>query len=96
MIAIAGISPTGKEEWAPDLILLRAKLLEDTLRIRPAIEVLLTQGAGLAGDETRGQTYFFLLALGYRGTGDEAGRTPVWRRSLRWGPNPSWARRRQS
>jgi tetratricopeptide (TPR) repeat protein len=86
MIALAGISPTGKEEWAPDLVLLRAKLLEDTLAFSPAIEVLLTQGAGLADDETRGQTFFFLLALGYRGTGDKASEKTCLEKVMAMGP----------
>ena len=58
------------EEWAPDLILLRAKLLEDTFAFTEAAEVLVKQGGSLAADEERAPTYFFLLALAYRGNGD--------------------------
>jgi hypothetical protein len=67
---IPGDAPERTEEWAPDLILLRAKLLEDTFAFTEATELLVKQGASLAADEARAPTYFFLLALAYRGNGD--------------------------
>ncbi len=67
---IDGLQPTGSEGWAPDFVLLKAKLLEDTFAFAPAVQLLFQNGETLAADPERGQTYFFLLALGYRGTGD--------------------------
>jgi hypothetical protein len=70
LVVIPGDAPEGTEEWAPDLILLRAKLLEDTFAFTEAADLLVKQGRSLAFDEERAPTYFFLLALAYRGNGD--------------------------
>ena len=70
--ALSGAAPSGTEEWAPDFILLRAKLLVDTFAFADAAALLTKAGPMLARDEERAPTYFFLLALAYRGTGDIA------------------------
>jgi len=70
LTALAGVAPRGTDEWAPDLILLQAKLLEDTFAFEGAVKVLLAHRADLEIDAQRAQTWYFLLALGYRGTGE--------------------------
>jgi hypothetical protein len=70
--ALSGDASEGTEEWAPDFILLRAKLLEDTFAFTEAADLLVKMGGSLAADEERAPTYFFLLALAYRGNGDGA------------------------
>jgi hypothetical protein len=68
--SLAAIAPTGAEPWANDYVLLKARLLEDAFAFSPAIDLLLAHGAQLASDQSRAQTWLFLLALGYKGTGD--------------------------
>jgi hypothetical protein len=70
--ALSGFAPGGTEDWAPDFILLRAKLLEDTFAFTEATDLLLKQGGSFAADERRAPMYFFLLALAYRGNDDAA------------------------
>jgi hypothetical protein len=70
--ALAAVAPTGREEWAPDYILLRAKLLLDTFAFQRAIDVLTAASALFENDGARAQTWYFLLALGYRGAGNSA------------------------
>jgi tetratricopeptide (TPR) repeat protein len=72
LVSLAALSPTGEEEWAKDYPLLKAKLLEDTFAFSLAVDVLLKQGSDLAADSARAPTWLFLLALGYKGTGDLA------------------------
>jgi hypothetical protein len=70
--ALVGVTVAGTEEWAPDYVLLRAKLLLDTFAFQRAVDVLLAAAPLLKNDPPRAQTWSFLLALGYRGTGDTA------------------------
>ena len=62
----------GGEPWAPDYVLLRAKLLVDTFAFKEEISWLTEQRGGLPQDAQRAPTYSFLLALGYQGIGDTA------------------------
>ena len=71
LAALGRASPKGDEEWAPDAVLLGARLLEDTFAWAQARDLLLKAGASLRWDEQRAPTYLFLLALAYRGTGEK-------------------------
>ena len=71
LAALKAASPKGDEEWAPDAVLLGARLLEDTFAWAQARDLLLKAGAALRWDEQRAPTYLFLLALAYRGTGEK-------------------------
>jgi len=71
LAALSAASPKGDEEWAPDSVLLGARLLEDTFAWAQARDLLLKVGASLRHDEQRATTYLFLLALAYRGTGEK-------------------------
>jgi tetratricopeptide (TPR) repeat protein len=69
---ISDLDPRAEEPWAPDFILLKAKLFLDTNAFAQDVQWLTGRGAVLAQDAQRGQLYYFLLALGYRGSGDTA------------------------
>ncbi len=71
LAALNAAAPKGEEEWAPDAVLLGARLLEDTFAWAQARDLLLKAGAFLRYDEERAPTYLFLLALAYRGTGEK-------------------------
>jgi tetratricopeptide (TPR) repeat protein len=72
LAALVGVTLAGTEEWAPDYLLLRAKLLLDTFAFQRSVDVLLAAAPLLKTDPLRAQTWYFLLALAYRGTGDTA------------------------
>lgn len=69
---VSDLNPTGGEEWAPDFVLLKAKLLIDTNAFAQEVKWLVDNGAALSQDAQRGQVYYFLLALGYQGLSDAA------------------------
>ncbi|MGA2763590.1 MAG: hypothetical protein ABSG17_09520 [Spirochaetia bacterium] len=60
----------GSEPWAGDFILLKAKLLEDSIANEDAVAWLTQDGNDLSRDSDRAPLYYFLLGLGYRGSGD--------------------------
>jgi tetratricopeptide (TPR) repeat protein len=67
---LSAVTVAGGETWAPDYVLLKAKLLADTFAFKDEVEWLKANGGELPRDAQRAPLYFFLLALGYRGTGD--------------------------
>jgi hypothetical protein len=69
---LAALKPSGAESWAPDYVLLKARLLVDSFAPQAAIEVLTANQASLAGDSKRAPLYYFLLALAYKDSGDGA------------------------
>lgn len=75
--ALEAASPKSGDEWAPDSVLLGARLLEDSFAWAQARDLLLKAGTSLQWDEQRAQTYLFLLALAYQGTGEKEQRDLV-------------------
>jgi hypothetical protein len=67
---VAGLEPKGSEEWAPEFVLLKARLLVDSNAFAQEIAWLRQQGNDLSEDAQRASAYYFLLAVGYRGIGD--------------------------
>ena len=86
LAALRAASPKGDEEWAPDAVLLGARLLEDTFAWAQARDLLLKTGASLRWDEQRAPTYLFLLALAYRGTGEKEQQDAVLQRIVSMDP----------
>jgi tetratricopeptide (TPR) repeat protein len=72
LVALKAANPKGTDDWAPDSILLGARLLEDTFAWAQARDLLVRAGTTIAIDQERAATYYFLLALAYRGTGEAA------------------------
>jgi tetratricopeptide (TPR) repeat protein len=72
LAVVAEVKPKGGEEWAGDYVLLRAKLLLDTFAYAPAVKILEAGHRAFEGDGERAPYYYFLLALGYQGSGDAA------------------------
>jgi tetratricopeptide (TPR) repeat protein len=72
LAALKAANPRGTDDWAPDSILLGARLLEDTYAWAPARDLLVKAGNALAIDQERAPIYYFLLALAFRGTGEAA------------------------
>ena len=70
--ALKAACPRGTDDWAPDATLLGARLLEDTYAWPQARDLLVKSGPVLSSDDERAGSYFFLLALAYRGTGEAA------------------------
>jgi tetratricopeptide (TPR) repeat protein len=68
----ADLHPSRSDEWAPDFVILRAKLLIDGSAFAQEIAWLTNDGNDLSGDAQRAAIYFFLLGLGYRGIDDSA------------------------
>ena len=66
---LAGLKPGASDRWAGDFVLLKAKLLEDSSAYSEAVDWL--EANDLSQDPPRAQLYFFLLALGHRGSGDD-------------------------
>jgi tetratricopeptide (TPR) repeat protein len=66
----ADLEPDRSEDWAPDFIILKAKLLVDTCAFAPEVAWLTQAGNDLSGDMRRASIYAFLLGVGYRGIGD--------------------------
>jgi len=71
LAALNAASPKSSDEWAPDSVLLGARLLEDTFAWAQARDLLLKAGTSLRYDEERAATFLFLLAVAYRGTGEK-------------------------
>jgi len=71
MAALRAAPPRGSDDWALDATLLGARLLEDSFAWAQARDLLVKAGAAGA-DRERAPTYFFLLALAYRGTGERS------------------------
>jgi len=71
MAALRAAPPRGSDDWALDATLLGARLLEDSFAWAQARDLLVKAGAAGA-DTERAPTYFFLLALAYRGTGERS------------------------
>ena len=67
---IEGLDAPAAEDWAFDFAIFKAKLLADTNAYREEIAWLAAWGPALSKDPDRAPVYYFLLALGYRGTGD--------------------------
>jgi hypothetical protein len=67
---VDALRPDGFEPWAPDYVLLKARLLIDGFAPKDAAALLAGQ-SGLAGDAARAGLYWFLLALAYKDSGDE-------------------------
>ena len=68
---IAGIQPGPSAGWAGDFCLLKAKLLEDANAYTDALLWLKQDTRDLSRDAQRAPVYYFLLALGYLGSGDQ-------------------------
>jgi tetratricopeptide (TPR) repeat protein len=66
------LNPAALVSWYGDFILLKAKLLEDTSAYAEALALLGHEGGSLASDAQRAPLYYFLLGLGYGGTGEAA------------------------
>jgi len=69
LAALKAAPPRGGEEWARDAVLLGARLLEDSYAWAQARDLLI-RAPDAGADDERAPTYFFLLALAYRGTGE--------------------------
>jgi tetratricopeptide (TPR) repeat protein len=69
---IEGLTISGGEEWAPDFVLLKAKLDLESNAFQEEIAWLSGWKDSLSRDSRRAQVYYFLLALGYQGIGDES------------------------
>jgi tetratricopeptide (TPR) repeat protein len=69
---ISRVTLASGEPWAPDYVLLKAKLLVDTFAFKEEITWLTEQRGGLSQDAQRASAFYFLLALGYQGVGDTA------------------------
>ena len=67
-----GLQPSGADEWTPDFIILKAKLLVDSSAFAQEVAWLTQGGNDLSGDAQRAALYNFLLGVGYRGVGDTA------------------------
>lgn len=67
---ISDLEPPVGASWRLDFVLLKAKLLVDTSAYAEAAALLAHDGAVLSGDAQRSPLYFFLLGLGYQGSGD--------------------------
>ena len=65
------LQPASTDQWAADFVLFRARLLEATSGYADAVTWLVAND--LSRDAQRAPLYFFLLGLGYRGTGDGDG-----------------------
>jgi hypothetical protein len=72
LAVVSEVKPKGGEEWAGDYVLLRAKLLLDTYAYAPAVKILEAGHRTFDGDGERAPYYYFLLALGYKGSGHAA------------------------
>jgi hypothetical protein len=66
----AGIQPHGADEWAPDFVILKAKLLIDTNAFTQCVAWLTERDNDLSEDSQRAALYHFLLGVGYRGMGN--------------------------
>jgi tetratricopeptide (TPR) repeat protein len=66
----AELQPSSSAAWAPDFIILKAKLLVETNAFAQETAWLTQSGNDLSGDVQRASIYDFLLGVGYRGTGD--------------------------
>jgi tetratricopeptide (TPR) repeat protein len=66
----AGLQPGSTDEWAPDFIILKAKLLFDSNAFAQEIAWLTQSGNDLSQDAHRAAIYNFLLGVGYHGIGD--------------------------
>jgi hypothetical protein len=64
------LQPGGGASWSADFVILKAKLLADTNGFAEEVQWLKANGGNLPQDAQRAPVYFFLLGLGYRGTGD--------------------------
>lgn len=69
---LAGIRPKDNDSWAPDFVLLKAKLYLDSFTFSQAVVWLTQSGNDLSGDAQRAPLYYFFLGIGYRGMGDTA------------------------
>jgi tetratricopeptide (TPR) repeat protein len=67
---IVELQPENSAAWLPDFILLKGKILIDVSAYDQSAKWLAEKGAGLAMDAQRMQTYFFLMGLAYKGTGE--------------------------
>jgi hypothetical protein len=68
--SLEGVQPGASEPWAPDFVLLKAKLLEETAAYTEAVD-LLTQN-DLWQDAKRSALYGYLLGVGCLGAGQDA------------------------
>lgn len=66
----ADLEPRRADDWTPDYIILKAKLLVDTNAFTQEVAWLTQTGNDLSGDAQRAPIYAFLLGVGYRGMGD--------------------------
>ncbi len=64
---IKGLQPPASEEWTPDFVLLKAQLLESMSSFTEATDWLVAHD--LSRDAQRAQVYFYLLGVGYQGSG---------------------------
>jgi tetratricopeptide (TPR) repeat protein len=67
---VASLKPAVAAPYYRDFLLLKAKLLEETSAYADALDLLAGEGAAFSQDAQRAPLYYFLLGLGYRGTGD--------------------------
>lgn len=61
---LAALAPTGTESWAPDYVLLKARMLVDSFAPQAAVDLLVGQ-TNLASDARRAPVYYFILAQAY-------------------------------
>lgn len=66
----ADLEPGQADDWAPDFVILKAKLLIDTSAFAQEVSWLTQSGNDLSGDAQRVSIYEFLIGVGYRGIGD--------------------------
>jgi len=67
---IADLEPAMSVAWAYDFVLLKANLLEDASAYGEAVTWLRQSDNDLSKDARRAPTYYFLLGIGCRGSGD--------------------------
>jgi tetratricopeptide (TPR) repeat protein len=65
------VALTGREYWAGDFVLLKAKILIEASAFEPAVQWLSQRS--LADDPALAAPYYLLLALAHRGAGDTEG-----------------------
>jgi tetratricopeptide (TPR) repeat protein len=70
---LTSLAPKGKEAWAGDFILLKARLYLGSFAPRAAVDLLTDKASvALGNDSQYAGAYYFFLGLGYRGLGNVA------------------------
>lgn len=84
---VSSLTPYEGADWAPDFILLKAKVLVDASSFEEAAAWLQGPGLSLQSDNYRAPSWHFLLGLAYRGAGDGARANQAFSRAAALSPD---------